>query len=150
MSLNNLKPAKGSNKTSGKRVGRGQGSGKGKTSGRGHNGAQSRSGYSRKIGFEGGQMPLQRRIPKFGFTNINRIEYNTINIDDIQTLVDDKKIKKDLTIEKMIELRLVKKGKPVKGLGRGKIDAPVNITANKFSATAEKLIEKAGGKITKI
>ena len=134
MSLNNLKPAKGSNKTSGKRVGRGQGSGKGKTSGRGHNGAQSRSGYSRKI----------------GFTNINRIEYNTINIDDIQTLVDDKKIKKDLTIEKMIELRLVKKGKPVKVLGRGKIDAPVNITANKFSATAEKLIEKAGGKITKI
>ena len=150
MSLNNLKPAKGSNKTSGKRVGRGQGSGKGKTSGRGHNGAQSRSGYSRKIGFEGGQMPLQRRIPKFGFTNINRIEYNTINIDDIQTLVDDKKIKKDLTIEKMIELRLVKKGKLVKALGRGKIDAPVNITANKFSATAEKLIEKAGGKITKI
>jgi len=150
MSLNNLKPAKGSNKTSGKRVGRGQGSCKGKTSGRGHNGAQSRSGYSIKIGFEGGQMPLQRRIPKFGFTNINRIEYNTINIDDIQTLVDDKKIKKDLTIEKMIELRLVKKGKPVKVLGRGKIDAPVNITANKFSATAEKLIEKAGGKISKI
>jgi len=150
MSLNNLKPAIGSNKTSGKRVGRGQGSGKGKTSGRGHNGAQSRSGYSRKIGFEGGQMPLQRRIPKFGFKNINRIDYNTINIDDIQTLVDDKKIKKDLNIEKMIELRLVKKGKLVKVLGRGKLDAPVNITANKFSATAEKLIEKAGGKITKI
>jgi len=150
MSLNNLKPAKGSNKTSGKRVGRGQGSGKGKTSGRGHNGAQSRSGYSRKIGFEGGQMPLQRRIPKFGFKNINRIDYNTINIDDIQTLVDDKKIKKDLNIEKMIELRLVKKGKLVKVLGRGKLDVPVNITANKFSATAEKLIEKAGGKITKI
>ena len=95
-------------------------------------------------------MPLQRRIPKFGFKNINRIEYNTINIDDIQTLVDDKKIKKDLTIEKMVELRLVKKGSLVKILGRGKIDAPVNITANKFSATAEKLIEKAGGKITKI
>ena len=150
MSLNNLKPAKGSNKTSGKRLGRGQGSGKGKTSGRGHNGAQSRSGYSRKIGFEGGQMPLQRRIPKFGFKNINRVEYNTINIDDIQTLINDKKIKKELTIEKMIELRLVNKGKLVKILGRGKIDSPVNITANKFSATAEKLIEKAGGKITKI
>ena len=150
MSLNNLKPAKGSNKTSGKRLGRGQGSGKGKTSGRGHNGAQSRSGYSRKIGFEGGQMPLQRRIPKFGFKNINRVEYNTINIDDIQALVNDKKIKKELTIEKMIELRLVNKGKLVKILGRGKIDSPVNITANKFSATAEKLIEKAGGKITKI
>ena len=150
MSLNNLKPAKGSNKTSGKRLGRGQGSGKGKTSGRGHNGAQSRSGYSRKICFEGGQMPLQRRIPKFGFKNINRVEYNTINIDDIQALVNEKKIKKELTIEKMIELRLVNKGKPVKILGRGKIDSPVNITANKFSATAEKLIEKAGGKITKI
>ena len=150
MSLNNLKPAKGSNKTSGKRLGRGQGSGKGGTSARGHNGAQSRSGYSRKIGFEGGQMPLQRRITKFGFKNINRVEYNTINIDDIQTLIDDKKIKKELTIDKMIELRLVKKGDLVKILGRGKIDAPINITAHKFSASAEKLIEKAGGKITKI
>ena len=105
MSLNNLKPAKGSNKTSGKRLGRGQGSGKGGTSTKGHKGAQSRSGYSRKIGFEGGQMPLQRRIPKFGFNNINRIEYKTINVDDIQTLVEDKKIKKDLTFEKMIDLR---------------------------------------------
>ena len=148
-SLHNLTPAEGSVKKE-KRIARGEGSGHGGTSTRGHKGAKSRSGYSRKIGFEGGQMPLQRRIPKFGFTNINRIEYNTINIDDIQTLVDDKKIKKDLTIEKMIELRLVKKGKLVKVLGRGKIDAPVNITANKFSATAEKLIEKAGGKITKI
>ena len=150
MSLNNLKPAKGSNKTSGKRPGRGQGSGKGGTSARGHNGAQSRSGYSRKIGFEGGQMPLQRRIPKFGFKNINRVEYNTINIDDIQTLIDDKKIKKELTIDKMIELRIVKKGDLVKILGRGKIDSPINITAHKFSASAEKLIEKAGGKIIKI
>jgi|TARA_B110000003_G_scaffold108459_1_gene110948 large subunit ribosomal protein L15 len=150
MSLNNLKPAKGSNKTSGKRLGRGQGSGKGGTSARGHNGAQSRSGYSRKIGFEGGQMPLQRRIPKFGFKNINRVEYNTINIDDIQTLIDDKKIKKELTIDKMIELRIVKKGDLVKILGRGKIDSPINITAHKFSASAEKLIEKAGGKIIKI
>ena len=150
MNLSNLQPAAGSVKSQGKRIGRGQGSGKGGTAARGHKGAKSRSGYSRKVGFEGGQMPLQRRIPKFGFTNINRIEYNTINIDDIQTLVDDKKIKTNLTIEKMVELRLVKKGKPVKVLGRGKISAPVNITANKFSATAEKLIEKAGGKITKI
>tara|TARA_B100001059_G_scaffold9128_1_gene7506 strand:- start:1344 stop:1796 length:453 start_codon:yes stop_codon:yes gene_type:complete len=150
MSLNNLKPAKGSNKTSGKRLGRGQGSGKGGTSARGHNGAQSRSGYSRKIGFEGGQMPLQRRIPKFGFKNINRVEYNTINIDDIQTLIDDKKIKKELTIDKMIELRILRKGDLVKILGRGKIDSPINITAHKFSASAEKLIEKAGGKIIKI
>ena len=150
MSLNNLKPAKGSNKTSGKRLGRGQGSGKGGTSTKGHKGAQSRSGYSRKIGFEGGQMPLQRRIPKFGFNNINRIEYKTINVDDIQALVDDKKIKKDLTFEKMIELRIAKKGDLVKVLGRGKIDVSVNVAAHKFSASAEKLIEKAGGKITKI
>ena len=150
MSLNNLQPAKGSNKTSGKRLGRGQGSGKGGTSTKGHKGAQSRSGYSRKIGFEGGQMPLQRRIPKFGFNNINRIEYKTINIDDIQALVEDKKIKKDLTFEKMIELRIAKKGDLIKVLGRGKIDVPVNVAAHKFSASAEKLIEKAGGKITKI
>ena len=150
MSLNNLKPAKGSNKTSGKRLGRGQGSGKGGTSTRGHNGAQSRSGYSRKIGFEGGQMPLQRRIPKFGFKNINRVEYNTINVDDIQYLVDNKKIKKDLTLDKMIELRMANKGDLVKVLGRGKLDVPVNITAHKFSASAEKIIEKAGGKVNKI
>ena len=150
MSLNNLQPAKGSNKSSGKRLGRGQGSGKGGTSTKGHKGAQSRSGYSRKIGFEGGQMPLQRRIPKFGFNNINRVEYQTINIDDIQTLVEDKKIKKDLTFEKMIELRIVKKGDLVKVLGRGKIDVPVNVTAHKFSTSAENSIEKAGGKITKI
>ena len=150
MSLNNLKPAKGSNKTSGKRLGRGQGSGKGGTSTKGHKGAQSRSGYSRKIGFEGGQMPLQRRIPKFGFKNINRVEYNTINVDDIQYLVDNKKIKKDLTLDKMIELRIVKKGDLVKVLGRGKLDVPVNITAHKFSASAEKIIEKAGGTVNKI
>ena len=150
MSLNNLQPAKGSNKSSGKRLGRGQGSGKGGTSTKGHKGAQSRSGYSRKIGFEGGQMPLQRRIPKFGFNNINRVEYQTINIDDIKTLVEDKKIKKDLTFEKMIELRIVKKGDLVKVLGRGKIDVPVNVTAHKFSVSAENSIEKAGGKITRI
>ena len=150
MSLNNLHPAKGSNKSSGKRLGRGQGSGKGGTSTKGHKGAQSRSGYSRKIGFEGGQMPLQRRIPKLGFNNINRVEYKTINIDDIQTLVEDKKIKKDLTFEKMIELRIAKKGDLVKVLGRGKIDVPVNVTAHKFSTSAENSIEKAGGKITKI
>ncbi len=138
MSLNNLKPAKGSNKTSGKRLGRGQGSGKGGTSTKGHKGAQSRSGYSRKIGFEGGQMPIYRRLPKRGFKN------------NIQTLVEDKKIKKDLTFEKMIELRIAKKGDLIKVLGRGKIDVPVNVAAHKFSASAEKLIEKAGGKITKI
>ena len=93
MTLNNLKPAKGSVKTQGKRVGRGQGSGRGGTSTRGHKGQKSRSGYSRKIGFEGGQMPLQRRVPKFGFTNINRVEYKGINIDSLQELVDKKKVK---------------------------------------------------------
>ena len=150
MSLENLTPAPGSTKAAGKRLGRGQSSGKGGTAARGHKGAKSRSGYSKKIGFEGGQMPLQRRIPKFGFKNINRIEYKTINVDDIQTLVEDKKIKKDLTFEKMIELRIAKKGDLIKVLGRGKIDVPVNVAAHKFSASAEKLIEKAGGKITKI
>ena len=99
MSLNNLKPALGSNKSSGKRLGRGQGSGKGGTSTKGHKGAQSRSGYSRKIGFEGGQMPLQRRIPKFGFKNINRKEYVPINIDTIHLLIEQKKIKKQLKME---------------------------------------------------
>ena len=147
MDLSNLKPAKGSINKNSKRVGRGQGSGKGGTATRGHKGAKSRSGYSKKIGFEGGQMPLQRRIPKFGFKNINRVEYNTINVDDIQNLVDNKKIKKDLTLEKMVELRLAKKGDLVKVLGRGKIDSPVNISAHKFSVSAEKMIEKAGGKV---
>ena len=150
MSLNNLKPASGSNKTSGKRLGRGQGSGKGGTSTKGHNGAQSRSGYSRKIGFEGGQMPLQRRIPKFGFKNINRKEYHAINVDDIQSLIDDKKIKKELTVENMIELGIVKKGELVKVLGRGDLNSSVNVSAHKFSKSAEKIIEKAGGTITKL
>ena len=147
MDLSSLSPSKGSVKNKKKRIGRGQGSGKGGTATRGHKGAQSRSGYSRKLGFEGGQMPLQRRIPKFGFKNINRVEYNTINVDDIQNLVDNKKIKKDLTLEKIIELRLAKKGDLVKVLGRGKIDSPINISAHKFSASAEKMIEKAGGKV---
>tara|TARA_B100000900_G_scaffold54235_1_gene40238 strand:- start:773 stop:1225 length:453 start_codon:yes stop_codon:yes gene_type:complete len=150
MSLNNLKPASGSNKTSGKRLGRGQGSGKGGTSTKGHNGAQSRSGYSRKIGFEGGQMPLQRRIPKFGFKNINRKEYHAINVDDIQSLIDDKKIKKELTVENMIDLGIVKKGELVKVLGRGDLNSSVNVSAHKFSKSAEKIIEKAGGTITKL
>ena len=148
MKINQLTSTLVSNKKR-KRRGRGSGSGLGKTSGRGVKGQKSRSGVSIN-GFEGGQMPLQRRIPKFGFNNINRIEYKTINVDDIQTLVEDKKIKKDLTFEKMIELRIAKKGDLIKVLGRGKIDVPVNVAAHKFSASAEKLIEKAGGKITKI
>ena len=147
MSLNNLKPALGSNKKSGKRLGRGQGSGKGGTSTRGHKGAQSRSGYSRKIGFEGGQMPLQRRIPKFGFKNINRKEYVPLNIDTIQILIEQKKIKKQLKIENIIELNLASKGELVKVLGRGKIGSPVEVYAHKFSKSAKESIEKAGGKV---
>ena len=147
MSLNNLKPALGSNKKSGKRLGRGQGSGKGGTSTRGHKGAQSRSGYSRKIGFEGGQMPLQRRIPKFGFKNINRKEYVPLNIDTIKILIEQKKIKKQLKIENIIELNLASKGDLVKVLGRGKIGSPVEVYAHKFSKSAKESIEKAGGKV---
>ena len=147
MSLNNLKPALGSNKNSGKRLGRGQGSGKGGTSTRGHKGAQSRSGYSRKIGFEGGQMPLQRRIPKFGFKNINRKEYVPLNIDTIQMLIEQKKIKKELKIENIIELNLASKGDLVKVLGRGEIGSPVEVYAHKFSKSAKESIEKAGGKV---
>ncbi len=147
MSLNNLKPALGSNNNSGKRLGRGQGSGKGGTSTRGHKGAQSRSGYSRKIGFEGGQMPLQRRIPKFGFKNINRKDYVPLNIDTIQILIEQKKIKKQLKIENIIELNLASKGDLVKVLGRGKIGSPVEVYAHKFSKSAKESIEKAGGKV---
>ena len=147
MSLNNLKPALGSNKNSGKRLGRGQGSGKGGTSTRGHKGAQSRSGYSRKIGFEGGQMPLQRRIPKFGFKNINRKEYVPLNIDTIQMLIEQKKIKKELKIENIIELNLASKGDLVKVLGRGKIGSPVEVYDHIFSKSAKESIEKAGGKV---
>ena len=147
MSLNNLKPALGSIKNSGKRLGRGQGYGKAGTSTRGHKGAQSRSGYSRKIGFEGGQMPLQRRIPKFGFKNINRKQYVPLNIDTIQILIEQKKIKKQLKIENIIELNLASKGDLVKVLGRGKIGSPVEVYAHKFSKSAKESIEKAGGKV---
>jgi large subunit ribosomal protein L15 len=145
MSLENLTPASGSVKSAGKRLGRGQASGKGGTASRGHNGQKSRSGYSRKIGFEGGQMPLQRRVPKFGFTNINRKEYRAINLDTVQSLLSDKKIKKELNIETLVELRLAHKNDLVKILGRGKLDAAVKISANKFSASAKAAIEAAGG-----
>src|SRR6056300_1211177 len=109
MNLNSLKPAEGAIHREGKVVGRGQGSGKGGTATRGHKGAKSRSGYSKKVGFEGGQMPLQRRVPKFGFKNINRKEYAGINLDKLQLLVNDKKISKELSHEQMISLRLVHK-----------------------------------------
>ena len=145
MDLSNLKPAEGSVNNNSKRVGRGQGSGKGGTATRGHKGAKSRSGYSRKIGFEGGQMPLQRRVPKFGFTNINRKEYKGINLDTLQSLVDNKKIKSTLDNDSMIALRLVGKNDLVKILGRGELSAKLKVSAHKFTATAKAAIEAAGG-----
>jgi large subunit ribosomal protein L15 len=145
MKLSNLKPAEGSVQSPGKRVGRGQGSGKGGTAKRGHKGAKSRSGYSRKIGFEGGQMPLQRRVPKFGFKNINRKEYQGINLDTIQLLVDDKKIKSSLDFNTIVELRLARKNELVKILGRGELKAKLKVSAHKFTASAKAAIEAAGG-----
>jgi large subunit ribosomal protein L15 len=145
MNLSNLRPAAGSVKSQGKRVGRGQGSGKGGTATRGHNGAKSRSGYSRKVGFEGGQMPLQRRVPKFGFTNINRKDYQGINLDTLQLLVDEKKIKSELDFETIVELRLGRKHELIKILGRGELKTKLKVSAHKFTATAKAAIEAAGG-----
>ena len=149
MQLNNLQPAKGSVKSR-KRIGRGEGSGKGGTSTRGHKGQKSRSGYSRKIGFEGGQMPLQRRVPKFGFKNINRKEYQGINLDKLQQLVDDGKIKDIVTLEVLMENGLVGKNDLVKILGRGELKAKLNISVHKFTASAKEAIEKAGGEAVTI
>ena len=147
MDLSNLQPAPGSVKNQGKRVGRGQGSGKGGTATRGHKGAKSRSGYSKKVGFEGGQMPLQRRVPKFGFTNINRKEYKGINIDTLQQLVDDKKIKDTVDFETLVGLGLAGKNEMVKILGRGEIKAKLKVSAHKFTASAKQAIEAAGGEV---
>ncbi|MCR9182638.1 MAG: 50S ribosomal protein L15 [Flavobacteriaceae bacterium] len=146
MDLSNLKPAAGSVQNS-KRLGRGEGSGSGGTASRGHKGAKSRSGYSRKIGFEGGQMPLQRRVPKFGFTNINRKEYQGVNLDTLQKLVDEKKIKDTLDFETMVSLRLATKNESVKILGRGELKAKLKVSAHKFTATAKNAIEAAGGEV---
>lgn len=145
MDLSNLKPAEGSVKNQGKRVGRGQGSGKGGTAARGHKGAKSRSGYSKKVGFEGGQMPLQRRVPKFGFNNINRVEYKGVNLDTLQQLVEDKKIKDTVDFNTLMELGLATKNDLVKILGRGELKAKLNVTAHKFTASAKAAIEAAGG-----
>ncbi|WP_298339298.1 50S ribosomal protein L15 [uncultured Algibacter sp.] len=150
MNLSNLQPAKGSVKTQGKRVGRGQGSGKGGTATRGHKGAKSRSGYSKKLGFEGGQMPLQRRVPKFGFTNINRVEYQGINLDTLQALVDDKKVKDTVNFETLFSNRLAGKNDLVKILGRGELKAKLKVSAHKFSASAKAAIEAAGGEAVTI
>ncbi|PKA83493.1 large subunit ribosomal protein L15 [Ulvibacter sp. MAR_2010_11] len=147
MDLNNLKPAKGSVSNKGKRVGRGQGSGKGGTATRGHKGAKSRSGYSKKLGFEGGQMPLQRRVPKFGFTNVNRKEYQGVNLDVLQQLVDDKKIKDTVDFETLVGLGLAGKSEMVKILGRGELKAKLKVSAHKFTASAQKAIEAAGGEV---
>ena len=145
MDLSNLKPAEGSVNNNTKRVGRGQGSGKGGTATRGHKGAKSRSGYSRKLGFEGGQMPLQRRVPKFGFTNINRKEYQGINLDTLQQMVDDKKIKDTVDLDTMVAFRLAGKNDLVKILGRGELKAKLKVSAHKFTASAKAAIEAAGG-----
>tara|TARA_B100000029_G_scaffold428696_1_gene438717 strand:- start:1549 stop:2001 length:453 start_codon:yes stop_codon:yes gene_type:complete len=150
MELNNLKPAKGSINKNSKRLGRGQGSGKGGTATRGHKGAKSRSGYSKKLGFEGGQMPLQRRVPKFGFNNINRKEYQGINLDTIQTMVDNKKLKNSLDFDTMIKLRLARKNELVKILGRGELKAKLKVSAHKFTASAKAAIEAAGGEVINI
>ena len=144
MELHNLKPAKGSIKSS-KRVGRGEGSKKGGTSTRGHNGQKSRSGYSKKIGFEGGQQPLQRRVPKFGFNNINRVEYQPVNLEAIQLLIDNKKVKNSMDIQSFIDNGLANKNDLVKVLGSGKISSSIKITAHKFSKSAVAQIEKSGG-----
>ncbi len=145
MNLNNLKPADGSVNRAGKKVGRGQGSGKGGTATRGHKGAKSRSGYSKKIGFEGGQMPLQRRVPKFGFTNINRKEYQGVNLNKLQELVDKKIIKDAVSLEVLVENGLTKGKDLVKILGGGELKASLKVTAHKFTATAKAAIEAAGG-----
>ena len=149
MELHNLKPAAGSIKST-KRVGRGEGSKRGGTSTRGHNGQKSRSGYSKKIGFEGGQQPLQRRVPKFGFTSPNRVEYNGVNLDTLQALVDNKKLKSNVAQKELMDNGLVQKKDLVKILGRGELKAKLNIIAHAFSASAKAAIEKAGGTATVI
>ncbi len=146
MKLSGLKPANGSVKNNYRR-GRGQGSGGGGTATRGHKGAQSRSGYSSKRGFEGGQMPLQRRIPKFGFKNINRIDYHGINLDSIQKLVDKTKVS-EITPDLLIKNGMASKNDLVKILGRGELKSKVTISAHAFTATAKKAIEDKGGSVT--
>ena len=145
MNLNNIQPASGATHNS-KRIGRGQGSGKGGTSTKGHKGQKARAGYSQKIGFEGGQMPLQRRLPKFGFNNVNRKEFRGINLDTIQTLIDTKGITGDITKEVLVENGLASRNDLVKILGRGELKAGVSISADKFTKSAEELISNAVGK----
>jgi large subunit ribosomal protein L15 len=147
MKLHTLKPASGSTKTN-KRLGRGQGSG-GSTAGRGHKGAKSRSGYSKKFGFEGGQMPLQRRVPKFGFKNNNKIYYKGVNLDALETIAANNK-GVDISFELIVANGIAGKNDKIKVLGRGELKAKVNVQAHAFSETAVKAIEKVGGTATKI
>ncbi len=148
MDLHSLRPASGSIKKSKRRVGRGQGSG-GSTSGRGHKGAQSRAGYSRKSGFEGGQMPIQRRVPKFGFKNRNRVEYNPINLDTLQALADNFKIK-SFDQDVFIQHGLVSKNDRIKILGNGELTSAIEVKAHGFSKTAKSAIEQKGGQAVNI
>ncbi len=145
MKLNNIQPASGATHNS-KRIGRGQGSGKGGTSTKGHKGQKSRAGYSQKIGFEGGQMPLQRRLPKFGFNNVNRKVFRGINLDTIQNPIDTKGISGDITKDVLVQSGLASKNDLVKIMGRGELKSGVSISADKFTKSAEELIAKAGGK----
>ena len=148
MELNNLKPAKGSTHHD-KRIGRGAGSGHGGTATRGHKGAQSRSGYSRKLGFEGGQMPLQRRLPKFGFKPLQRTEYKAVNLSDLETLAASANLDK-ITPAELIAAGMVNGKQPVKILANGTLTKKIEVVANAFSAAAEKAITEAGGTVTKI
>ncbi len=148
MDLSNLKPAAGSIKRN-KRKGRGQGSGRGGTSTRGHKGAQSRSGYSSKIGFEGGQMPLQRRLPKFGFTNLKRVEYKGINLLVLEELAQKSSLK-SISVDTLIEAGLVSKNARVKILGKGTLSVALEVCAHAFSKAAVAAIEAQGGKVTKL
>lgn len=148
MNLNNLKPAQGSTHHD-KRIGRGQGSGHGGTSTRGHKGAQSRSGYSSKLGFEGGQMPLQRRLPKYGFTNVNRVEYKPVNLSVIETLVVKDNLT-EVTVETLIASGYVSKNDRVKILGNGTLSKAVKITAHAFSKSAVEAIEAQQGSVIKL
>jgi large subunit ribosomal protein L15 len=148
MELSNLKPAVGSNKSK-RRICRGPGSGMGGTSTRGHKGAKSRSGYKNKVGFEGGQMPLQRRVPKFGFKNINRVEYKAINIDTLDQLATAKNLDK-ITVADLIQAGFVRKNQLVKILGNGTLSKKVDVEANAFSKKAEETITSAGGTINKL
>ena len=148
MELHNLQPAVGSNKKK-RRIGRGPGSGKGGTSTRGHKGAKSRSGYKQKVGFEGGQMPLQRRLPKFGFKNFNRVEYKAINVKTLEDLAAKKNLEK-ITVADLLEAGMVHKAQLVKVLGDGALSRKLDVEANAFSKKAEEIITAAGGTITKV